>query len=85
MGLIVRLMEMTIPEVGVGSEEGRDLLKALSTLAKHVPAGSVPQGVENAELQRLMMRQKEQAMQVAQMRNAAAPPPAAAASQPQAA
>jgi len=81
LGLIVRLMEMTLPEVGVASEEGRDLLKALSTLSRHVPAGSVPPGVENAELQRLMQRQKENGMQVAQMRRAGQPPQAPQAAQ----
>ena len=83
LGLIVRLMEMTLPDIGAGSEEGRDLLKALNTLAKHVPTGSAPQGVESAEMQRLMMKQKENGMQVAQMRQAGQAPQGAPSPEPQ--
>lgn len=74
VGLIIRLMEMTLPEVGTGSEVGRDLLKSLQTLAKHVPTGSVPPGVEMAELAKLAQKVKEQGVQVAQMRQAGAAP-----------
>jgi len=79
--VIVRLMEETIPLLGVGTEPGQALLKALNSLAKHVPPGSVPPGVQQSTMQSLMMKQQQAAPQIAAMRamqpGAAPPPPAA--------
>src|SRR5258708_4769326 len=44
---IVRLLEETVPLLGVGSEAGRDVLKSLQNLSKHVPPGAMSQGVEH--------------------------------------
>ena len=77
MGLIVKLMEDTLPPLGVGSEIGRDLLKALSTLSKHVPAGAVSPGIENQAMQRLATNARQMQPQIAAMRasQGGAPPP----------
>jgi len=61
-------MEETIPLLGVGSEPGKDLVKALSTLAKHVPPGSVSPGIQQSTMERLMQQQKQMAPQIAAMR-----------------
>ena len=68
LSVIIKLMEETIPLLGVGSEPGRDLVKALSNLAKHIPPGSVSPGVEQSTMQKLMAQQKQMAPQVAAMR-----------------
>ena len=86
LSVIIKLMEETIPLLGVGSEPGKDLVKALSNLAKHVPAGSVSPGIQQSTMEKLMAQQKQMAPQIAAMRamqpgqaqpGAGAPPPAA--------
>jgi len=68
MSLIVQLMQETLPLIGVASEPGQAMLKALTSLSKHVPPGSVPQGVQQNTLQSLMMKQQQMAPQIAAMR-----------------
>ena len=84
LGIIVKLMEETIPLLGAGTEPGKDLLKALSALVKHVPAGAVTPGVQQATLEKLIQANKQTGSQVATLRamqgGGGAPPP-----QPQAA
>ena len=83
LSVIVRLMEETIPLLGVGSEPGQALLKALNSLAKHVPPGAVTPGVQRSTMERLLAQQKQQGPQIAAMRAGqpmpgGAPPPSAA-------
>lgn len=68
LSVIIRLMEETIPLLGVGSEPGKDLVKALSNLAKHVPPGAVSSGIQQSTMERLMQQQKQMAPQIAAMR-----------------
>ena len=85
MAVIVSLIEQTLPMVGSGTEPGRDLIKALGILAKHVPQGGVPQGIQNSTLQKLLSQGQQQAPQLAALRamqggagGAASPSPPAA-------
>jgi len=68
LGLIVRQLEKIVPLLGAGTEAGRDVLKALTSLAKHVPPGAVSPGAEQTSLQNLMMKMKQQAPQLAAMK-----------------
>jgi hypothetical protein len=52
---------MVIPALGASTEIGKDVLKSLSTLSKHVPPGSASQGTEASAMQKLMLQQKQQA------------------------
>ena len=61
-------MEETIPLLGVGSEPGQALLKALNSLAKHVPPGAVTPGVQQSTMERLLAQQKQMGPQIAAMR-----------------
>jgi len=72
LGLIVRQLEQIVPLLGAGTEAGKDVLKALTSLSKHVPPGAVSPGVENSALQGLMLKQRQQTPQIAQMRAALA-------------
>ena len=56
--------------LGLHSELGKALHKASGILAKAVPAGSVPQGAEVAQLQRIMQSGRQNAANVAAMRGA---------------
>jgi len=78
LAVVVRLMEETVPLLGVGSEPGQAVLKALNSLAKHVPPGSVPPGVQTSTMQRLLSQQQQNAPQVAAMRAMQAGPQAPA-------
>jgi hypothetical protein len=70
LAVVVRLLEKLIPLLGVGTEPGQAALKALNSLAKHVPPGSVPSGVQQTTLQSLMQQQQQAAPQIAAMRAA---------------
>lgn len=70
-----RLTELA-GRLGLGSELGNALHKAAGILAKAVPKGSIPQGAEVAQIQRIMQSQRQNAANLAAMRQQAggAPP-----------
>lgn len=72
LSVIVKLMEETIPLLGVGSDAGKALVKALNDLAKQVPAGSVSPGIQQSTMERLLQQQKQAGPQIAAMRAATA-------------
>ena len=84
LGLIVRLLEQIVPLLGAGTEAGKDVLKCLTSLAKHIPPGAVSPGIEQSALQKLMLQQRQQGPQIANMRAAMAQPGGAAPSGPSA-
>lgn len=57
---VIRILEMTLPDIGVETEVGKDVLKAMTTLSKHISPGSGSPGVENQALMNLMMQQKQE-------------------------
>lgn len=83
LSIAVKVLEETVPLLGVGSEAGKDALKALNTLSKHVPPGSVSPGIEANSAAQIMQRQRQMAPQIAALRAAGgggppgggAPPP----------
>lgn len=68
LGILVKQMEQILPEVGASSEAGQAVLKALNSLVKFVPAGSVtPAAQKNSiEAQQRAMAQNNQQMQALQ-------------------
>lgn len=56
--------------VGMGTEMGQALHKAAGILARAVPAESIPQGAEVAQMQRLEQQRRQNAANVAAMRGA---------------
>lgn len=78
LGVIVMGLEQAIPLLGAASEPGRDALKALSTLSKHVPPGAVTPAALKTQLTALLTRAQQQGPQVAQMRAMGGQPPAPA-------
>lgn len=80
LGQVVRLLENLAPSLGAASEAGRDVYKAIQTLAKHVPPGSMSQGIENNALEEMKRKQQQMAPMIAAMRagqSGGAPPQAA--------
>lgn len=85
LGVVIKQLEQLIPMLGSGSDPGKDVLKALNMLAKHVPSGSVTPAAERNTLQNSMMQNARNNQAMAQMKQrqaqggGAAPPGAAAA------
>jgi len=69
----VHTLEEAMPKLGVASEAGQEVMKSLPRLAKHVPPGAVSAGVENTALQKIMLKNRQNSMAVAQMRAGPAP------------
>jgi|SRR6185312_1494246 len=68
MGLVVRQLEELLPLAGAGSDIGKDVLKALNLLVKHVPAGSVTPADEKAQLERMSMANTQNNQQMQALR-----------------
>jgi hypothetical protein len=68
LGVVVKQLESLLPELGATSEAGQAVLKALNSLVKYVPAGSVtPAAQKNSiEAQQRNMAQNNQQMQAIQ-------------------
>jgi hypothetical protein len=76
LGMIVKQLERVIPLLGASSEPGAAALKALNSLAKHVPAGSVTPAAEKNSHEQAMMKatQQNQQMQALKAQGAGGPP-----------
>jgi hypothetical protein len=70
LGVIVKQMEKILPQLGASSEPGQAILKALNSLVKFVPAGSVtPAAQKNSiEAQQRNMAQNNQQMMALKQR-----------------
>ena len=86
LGLMTKQLTDLLSMAGASSEVGRDILKVLSILTKHVPAGSVSPAAEKNNIERMAMQnaQNNQQMSALKAQAPAGQPPAAPA-QPQAA
>jgi hypothetical protein len=75
LAVAVHVLEEALPMLGMGDEAGRTVHSVLPKLAKHVPPGAVSSGIENSVLQKIMLKNRQNSMNVAQMRGAGAPQP----------
>jgi hypothetical protein len=68
LGVVVKQLEGLLPEVGASSEIGKDVLKALNMLVKHVPAGAVTPAAQKNSLEAMQRNQVQngQTMQALQ-------------------
>jgi hypothetical protein len=65
LGSVVNQLTEMLPLVGATSDMGTAIMKAISSLAKHVPTGANNPAAERNNLQRMQM-QNAQNMQMAQ-------------------
>ena len=93
VGGAVEALKRALSMLDVASEPGQAVMKALSSLSKHVPPGSTAPGIENNAFAQLMNERKQNNPLIQLMRSrgqampsgippgggGAAPPPAAAA------
>jgi hypothetical protein len=66
----VRIMEKALPMLGIGSEEGKSVMKALTSLSKLVPPGSTSPGVENSALQQMMLSARQEQPMLSMLKQA---------------
>jgi hypothetical protein len=59
LAMVIKGLEHIVPMIGVTSELGKDVVKALNLLSKHLSQESGSPGVENSALQNMMMQQKQ--------------------------
>src|SRR5450631_1192714 len=70
LGMIVKQLGRVIPLLGASSELGSAPLKALNSLAKHAPAGSVTPAAEKNAAEQMMMKATQQNQQMQQLKAA---------------
>jgi hypothetical protein len=68
LGLIIKQLEQLVPQFGSASEPGKDVLKALNMLAKHVPSGASTPGAERTNIDRMSMQNTQNNHAMQQMR-----------------
>ena len=69
LGVVVKQLESILPELGASSEAGQAVLKALNSLVKFVPAGSVTPAAQKNSIeaqQRQAAQQNQQMMALKQ-------------------
>lgn len=73
LGLVVQQLQEIVPQVGAGSDVGQAVLKALTSLSKFVPPGSVTPAGQKQQIEQMQMRQAQtnQQMQMLQQQRAA--------------
>lgn len=64
LGSVLKQLEKLVPLLGATSEPGAAVLKALSSLGKFVPAGSVSPASDSANMQQAQMRATQQNQQM---------------------
>lgn len=57
----VGLLQGSLKDAGIGTPLAEAIMKSIDTLAKQVKEGDTTQGAKEAELQRFMMQQRQQA------------------------
>lgn len=55
----VKILEQVLPAFGAGSDEGKDVMKALSSLSRHIGAGAGSPGVEASAMQKMFLESRQ--------------------------
>ena len=81
VGLVVKQLTELLQLAGASTDVGKDILKAINMLVKHVPSGSVSPADEKGEMERRSMANTQNNQQMQALRQSQQPP---AGGQPQA-
>lgn len=73
LGLALKILESLVPRLGAASDAGKDVLKCITTIAKHVEPGMSSQAGQRNELQNQMMRMQQMRQQMARPPQAGPP------------
>ena len=79
VGVLVKQMTDILPMVGATSELGQTLMKAMTSLAKHVPPGSTSNAAEKNSIEKMAMQNQQNGAMQQQLKQPGAggaqPPP----------
>lgn len=67
LGVAIKQLEQLIVLAGSTSEMGKDVMKAINMLSKHVPTGSVTPAAEKQAIERMQMQNTQNQMTQARM------------------
>lgn len=67
LSAISDLLLRLVTQVGAGSDIGKDVLKSISLITKHIPPGSTAQGVQQSAMMKMMRDQQGQQPMAAMM------------------
>lgn len=73
VGLVVKQLTEVLQLAGASSEVGKDILKAINMLVKHVPSGSVTPADEKGETERRAMANTQNNQQMQSLRQSQQP------------
>jgi hypothetical protein len=59
LGLVIQQLQEILPQVGASSDAGQAVLKALTSLSKFVPPGSVTPAAQKQQLERMAQAQQQ--------------------------
>ncbi len=74
VGLVVKQLTELLQLAGASTDVGKDILKAINMLVKHVPSGSVSPADEKGEMERRQMANTQNNQQMQALRQSQAPP-----------
>jgi hypothetical protein len=74
MAVAVKALEQLLPLFGSGSDQGKDVMKAIQTLSKHIPPGAVTPAAERNQLEKMALQQTQDSQMMARMKQAQAAP-----------
>jgi hypothetical protein len=57
--MVIQQLQEILPQVGAGSDAGQAVLKALTSLSKFVPPGSVTPAAQKQQLERMAQTQQQ--------------------------
>lgn len=70
LGMVLKQLTDILPMVGANSEVGQEVLKILTKLSKHVPAGAVSPASEKNNLEQMLLNNQRSQGQLAQLKQA---------------
>jgi hypothetical protein len=74
VGVLVKAMTEILPMVGIGSEIGQALHKAIGILGKHVPPGANSNAAEKNAIEKMAIQNQQNGAMQQQLKQGAQPP-----------
>lgn len=68
LGIALKQLEQLVPLLGATTDPGKDVLKVIGILSKHVPPGSSTPAAEKNNIEQMAMRNAQQQQQAQMLR-----------------
>ena len=83
VGVLVKAMTELLPTVGIASELGQALHKAIGILGKHVPPGSSSNAAEKNQIEKMAIQNQQNGAMQQQLKTQGQQPPPSMPGKPQ--